>query len=70
MSETISVVIPMLNEAENVTTLVGEIQEAAKLCPISEIVLVDDGSTDNTAAVIRQLKTQDPRIRLLRHSNG
>jgi dolichol-phosphate mannosyltransferase len=57
----------MLNEAENVASLVAEIQEAAKLCPIAEIILVDDGSTDNTAAVIKALRQQDGRIRLIRH---
>lgn len=64
---TISAVVPMLNEAENVASLVAEIQEAAKLCPIAEIILVDDGSTDNTAAVIKALRQQDGRIRLIRH---
>jgi len=65
----ISVVIPMLNEEENAPSLVAEIQEAAKLCPIHEIVLVDDGSTDKTAAVIKDLQRADPRIRLIRHSH-
>ena len=68
MNETISIVIPMLNEAENVASLVAEIQVAAKNCPIAEIVLVDDASTDDTAKVIQELKTQDSRIRLIRHS--
>ena len=67
-TENISVVIPMLNEEENVATLVAEIQEAAKHCPITEIVLVDDGSTDKTADVIKKLKAEDSRIRLIRHS--
>lgn len=65
----ISVVIPMLNEEENVSSLVSEIQAAATSCPINEIVLVDDGSTDGTSRVISELKKSDPRIRLIRHSN-
>lgn len=64
----ISVVVPMLNEAENAVSLVAEIQAAATLCPVSEMILVDDGSTDATAEVIRSLKQQDSRIRLIRHS--
>lgn len=64
----ISVVIPMLNEEENVASLVAEIQAAAERCPIHEIVLVDDGSTDGTAAAIRTLQTKDARIKLVRHS--
>lgn len=65
---TISAVVPMLNEAENVASLVAEIQEAGKLCPITEIVLVDDGSDDNTTEIIKSLKAQDARIRLVRHN--
>ena len=64
----ISVVIPMLNEEANVASLVKEIQEASAWCPIHEIVLVDDGSTDQTAQKILELKQKDPRIRLIRHN--
>lgn len=65
---TISAVVPMLNEAENAPSLIAEIEAAARLCPIHEIVIVDDGSTDGTADVIRKLKAVNPSIRLVRHS--
>jgi dolichol-phosphate mannosyltransferase len=65
----ISVVIPMLNEEANAAALVAEIQAAGQSCPIKEIIIVDDGSTDGTAAVIKALKGSDPRIRLVRHSH-
>lgn len=64
----ISVVIPMLNEAENVASLVGEIMAAGERCPLSEIVLVDDGSTDSTASVIREMAKTNPKIKLVRHT--
>ena len=64
----ISVVIPMLNEAENVVSLVAEIKAAAHSCPIAEIIIVDDGSTDGTADIVKELKITDSRIRLIRHS--
>lgn len=64
----ISVVVPMLNEAENVGSLLAEIRAAGQSCPISEIIFVDDGSTDDTAGVIKKLKQSEPRLRLVRHS--
>ncbi|MCB1470493.1 MAG: glycosyltransferase, partial [Rhizobiaceae bacterium] len=44
----ISVVVPVLNEADNVQALINEIVAASATAPIREIVYVDDGSTDNT----------------------
>jgi dolichol-phosphate mannosyltransferase len=64
----ISVVIPMLNEEANAASLVAEIQAAGQSCPVTEIIIVDDGSTDGIAPVIKALKSSDPRIRLMRHS--
>lgn len=49
-SPKISVVIPALNEAENLRRTLEQLQ--ATLPPASEIVVVDDGSRDNTAEVV------------------
>jgi dolichol-phosphate mannosyltransferase len=66
----LSVVIPVRNEAGNIAPLVGEI--VAALDPIAEyeIVYVDDGSTDATAAEIRGLRAENPRLRLVRHAKS
>ncbi len=65
----IAVVIPMLDEEENAPSLIAEIQAAAKDSPITEIVIVDDGSTDRTAEIIKNLKSDaSPALRLIRHS--
>lgn len=63
----LSVVIPVRNEAENVVPLVAEICAALDGRCAYEIVYVDDGSTDATAAEIQRLMTQTPGLRLLRH---
>ncbi len=59
----VSVVIPAFNEAENLAELVPEI--AAVLGPSGapfEIVVIDDGSTDDTPEVLSALAGADPRL--------
>ncbi|CAE6894197.1 Glycosyltransferase like family 2 [Vibrio sp. B1FLJ16] len=48
MLPSISVVIPAKNEQGNIGKLVKEIHNSLKACPEFEIVITDDGSTDNT----------------------
>ena len=62
-----SVVIAVLDEAENVQAVATE--TLAALAPLGpfEIVFVDDGSTDDTPAILARLASVDPRVRLVRH---
>jgi dolichol-phosphate mannosyltransferase len=64
---TISVVIPSLNEAENIEPLVGEIMAVSARIPLLEIIYVNDGSTDNTVDVLTTLRHRVPQIRVLNH---
>ena len=60
----VSVVVPVLDEAESIPRLLPAIAEA--LAGIRyEVVFVDDGSTDATLAIIRAAAAGDPRIRAL-----
>ena len=63
----LSVVIPVRNEAPNIAPLVAEIRAALDGACDYEIVYVDDGSTDETAAAVRDLARGFPRLRLVRH---
>src|SRR5262249_19697473 len=62
----LSVVVPLYNEEDSVPTLVDAIRSALAAESSWELVLVDDGSADRTAAVAEQLSAADSRIRLIR----
>ena len=63
----LSVVIPARNEAPNVAPLIAEIRHALDGRLSYEIVYVDDGSADGTAAEARRLAAEFPGLRLVRH---
>ena len=62
----LSVVVPLYNEEESVGALVAAVREALAGMPSWELVLVDDGSRDATAAVAAERVAQDARVRLVR----
>lgn len=64
VSPDVSVVIPMFNEGENVTYVVPPLVSSLRSAGVSfEIVLVDNGSRDDTAQRIAALAAADPAIR-------
>ncbi|MDH4231494.1 MAG: glycosyltransferase [Nitrospirota bacterium] len=63
-SPDLSIVIPVYNEAENITNLYGELRKTLDDAKITfEIIFVDDGSGDNSFQIIRKLSETDPRVR-------
>lgn len=63
----ISVVVPVHNEAENIISLITEIDAAMQQAKNYEIIYIDDGSTDDTSAVLQQARHQFDRLRVIRH---
>jgi polyisoprenyl-phosphate glycosyltransferase len=59
----ISVVVPVFNEAEVLPELLARIVSVLEHDWSFEIVIVDDGSTDETWPVVRAAQRQEPRIR-------
>ena len=60
----ISLIIPVYNEEENLRDLYREVTRSlAELDCAWEMVLVDDGSTDKSLSLIRELAGADPRVR-------
>lgn len=62
----LSVVIPVHNEEESIGDLIVEITRALKDYQY-EIVVVDDGSTDNTLNTLLSIKDTVPNLRLIQH---
>jgi glycosyltransferase involved in cell wall biosynthesis len=63
----LSVVVPAYNEAESLPELAGWIDRVCSGAAIDyELIIIDDGSSDNTWDVLRQLATGNGRIRAVR----
>ena len=62
----VSIVIPFHNEAQTLPTLLGRVVGAELPDGVTrEIILVDDGSTDGSAAIAQAFAVSDPSARLL-----
>jgi glycosyltransferase involved in cell wall biosynthesis len=62
---TLSVVLPNYNHGALIARALGAL--TAQILAGSEIIVVDDGSTDDSVKVIEELQTRHPSIRLIRH---
>jgi len=69
MSVSLSVVVPVKDEAGNVAPLAREIARAVA-GEKAEIIFVDDGSADATPRELAALKTELPQLRVLRHGRN
>ena len=67
---TISVVVPVKDEAENVEPLAHEIAHAVAHDAQVEIIFVDDGSSDGTREKLLSLKPAIPSLRVIRHERN
>ncbi|HUB72030.1 MAG TPA: glycosyltransferase family 2 protein [Acidimicrobiales bacterium] len=62
----LSVVIPLYNEEDNVGPAVEEVLSVLNEIPrSSELILVDDGSRDNTGSLAFSWQLRDPRVRVI-----
>ncbi len=62
----LSIVVPALNEADNVEPLVREVKTVVIDQGITaELIIVDDGSTDQTLAILTRLQPSYPWLRVL-----
>lgn len=66
----LSVVVPVMNEAENAVPLLNEICSALRGKIAFEVLFVDDGSSDETVKTLVAARAHSPELRVLRHAKN
>jgi dolichol-phosphate mannosyltransferase len=64
----LSVVIPVYNEGAGIRDVIDETSKILQGLIDFEIIVVDDGSDDETPAVLQACRGEEPRLRILRHA--
>lgn len=65
---TLSIFFPCYNDAGTVASMVAMSDETArKITPDYEVIVVDDGSSDHSRAILKSLQSKYPRLRLVFH---
>ena len=71
VSPVLSVVVPLRDEALNVEPMYQEVTRALAALPYAyEVILVDDGSIDETFAKLRTIQSGDVRVRVIRFTRN
>lgn len=66
----ISIIIPTLNEAENIKQLLLHILHNSSKNNIADIIVVDGGSTDDTAIIVKTIAKDDNQIQFINTEKG
>jgi glycosyltransferase AglD len=66
----VTAIIPVFNDRASLERALSEsVETLAKITPLFEIIVAEDGSTDGSANVVKEFSKNDPRVRLL-HSDS
>ncbi len=67
MDAKVSIILPAYNAAQTIETAVRSCLDQS--CPDLELVLIDDGSTDETLSILQRLAQTDKRIKIIANSH-
>lgn len=70
MRPDVSVIIPVYNSAAYVREAIGSVRDQTMDPQSVELVVVDDGSTDGSGAILEDLAAEDPRMTLITQENS
>jgi glycosyltransferase involved in cell wall biosynthesis len=62
----VSVVVPLLNEQDNIARLYSQLNEAMRNIGSYELIFVDDGSTDDSFRILSELHKKDGSVKVIR----
>lgn len=63
--------MPVFNEADNIAAAIDDVaRHVLTTVPESNLIVVDDGSTDETATILAASSADDPRMTVVRQSNA
>lgn len=67
MKNGVSLIIPVLNEEKTVAKIIGKCSRESL---VKQLVIVNDGSTDNTKSILDRIAGKNPRIKILHHKRN
>ncbi len=69
--KSLTIALPAFNEAENIPAMIEEVVEVIQnITSDFEIIVVDDGSQDDTGKVVQRLSKRIPQLRLVQHEEN
>ena len=69
--QSLSLVLPCYNEQENIGTTIHNVLTWMRSTNIDgEVVVVNDGSTDTSAAIVENIAAQEPLVRIVTHDTN
>lgn len=68
----VSIIVSAFNEAENMEELYARLRQTLSMVPSQkfEIIIVNDGSTDNTLFMAKEAQHKDPRVKIINFSRN
>ncbi|PWT96632.1 MAG: glycosyl transferase [Candidatus Melainabacteria bacterium] len=68
--KTLSILIPVYNEANTIMSLLSMVNEASTASLTKELIIVDDGSTDGTADILKKIDASQYNAKIFFHAQN